>query len=358
MRRIEVDERGQETSALDCRADWSAKGLGGDLFSKPRRQVIEEYRRSQTHHINMADVRSMLRNERVSRRLTHPHLAYSTTNTLVCLVCHIQLKSENLWNKHLLSAQHAMRLQRIRDNVLGRPPGAPPPPRDPEDELPEARNGSKKRKADDSDDDARKKTKPANHTTEHYFEDENEYNAHHHLTDSEEDEAMNGVEEDNAPKSQTTDPNPVPTPPTTIENGTVDEDEWAAFERDVATPPPEPSALTAEATISAAPMSAAELAAQSREQASLQRKTLREAELEGEKEDAARQMEDEFDEMAESEERVRRLREKRERLRVAKAESKVDNNKDAESDRDGEGDDEKDDDDDSDEADEWDLWAR
>ena len=311
----------------------------------------------------MADVRSMLRNERVNRRLTHPHLAYSTTNTLVCLVCHIQLKSENLWNKHLVSAQHAMRLQRIRDNVLGRPPGAPPPPKDPDDELPNPTNASKKRKADDSDDDSRKKSKPANEDTQHYFEDEHEYNAQFHLTDSE-DESMNGIEQDTvtaipAPsKSQQAVFNYDPTAPATTENGTVDEDEWAAFERDVATPPPEPSALTAEATISAAPMSAAELAAQSREQASLQRKSLREAELDGEKEDAARQMEEEFDEMAELEERVKRLREKREKLRVAKAESNVDGTEDADSNRGSEGDDEKDDDNDSDEADEWDLWNR
>lgn len=136
----------------------------------------------------------MLRNERVTRRLKHPHLAYSTTNTLVCLVCHIQLKSENLWNKHLVSAQHAMRLQRIRDNTLGRPPGAPAPPRDLDDEAPEPTNGSKKRKADDfEDDDARKKSKPVNGATERYFEDENEYNAQFHLTDSEEDEpSVNG----------------------------------------------------------------------------------------------------------------------------------------------------------------------
>lgn len=44
LRRLEVNERGQETSALDYRADLSAKGLGGDLSSKPRRQLIEEYR--------------------------------------------------------------------------------------------------------------------------------------------------------------------------------------------------------------------------------------------------------------------------------------------------------------------------
>ena len=311
----------------------------------------------------MADVRSMLRNERMNRRLTHPHLAYSTTNTLVCLVCHIQLKSENLWNKHLVSAQHAMRLQRIRDNTLGRPPGAPPPPKDADDEVPDSTNGSKKRKADDSEDDSRKKSKPANGVTQQYFEDENDYNAQFHLTDSE-DESMNGLEQDTtAPvpalaRPQRILPDLVPTPPTTAENGAIDEDEWAAFERDIATPPPEPSALTAEATIVAAPMSAAELAAQSREQASLQQKTLREAEMEGEKEDAARQMEEEFDEMAELEERVKRLREKREKLRVAKAEKEAAGIEDANSYRGSEGDDEKDDDDDSDEADEWELWAR
>lgn len=160
--------------------------------------------------------------------------------------------------------------------------------------------------------------------------------------------------------SQQTVHDPALVPPATVENGTIDENEWAAFERDVATPPPETSALTAEATITAAPLSAAELAAQSREQASLQRKTLREAEIEGEKEDAARQMEEEFDEMAELEERVKRLREKREQLRVAATENMVDNNEDADSVLDSEGDDEKEDDDadDSDEADDWDLWTQ
>lgn len=312
-------------------------------------------------HINdliMADVRSMLRNERASRRLTHPHLTYSTTNTLVCLVCHIQLKSENLWNKHLASTQHATRLQRIRDNTLGRPPGAPAPPEDPEDELPNQTNGSKKRKADDSEDDSRKKSKPANGVTQQYFEDENDFNAQFPLTDSEEEEGVNGKAQDAKKPSEAPTESQQPTPPTTtIQSGVIDEDEWAAFERDVATPPPEPSALTAEATIVAAPMTAAELAAQSREEANVQRKTLREAELEGEKEDAARQLEEEFDEMAELEERVKRLREKREQLRVAKAESKANVEVEAEKEEGSEGDDEKDDDDGSDE-DEWDLWAR
>lgn len=100
----------------------------------------------------------------------------------------------------------------------------------------------------------------------------------------------------------------------------VDEEEWAAFERDVATPPPEQHvvpALTAAATIEAAPMSAAELAAQARDDQNAQRGR-RDAEIEAEKEDAVRHLEEEFDEMEELEARVRRLREKREALRKSR----------------------------------------
>ena len=149
---------------------------------------------------------------------------------------------------------------------------------------------------------------------------------------------------------------PATQPPT----ASVDEDEWAAFERDVATPPPDPSApssLTSAATISAAPMTAAELAAQSREQASLQGRERREAEMEGEKEDAARALEDEFDEMEGLEERVRRLREKREDLRLRRAKEVVEGlEDDGEKDIDvglveGESEDEEDDTG-------WDLWGR
>ena len=62
----------------------------------------------------MADVRALLKSERATRQISHPHATYSTTGTLVCLVCHIQLKSESLWSGHLRSPQHAMRLQRMR----------------------------------------------------------------------------------------------------------------------------------------------------------------------------------------------------------------------------------------------------
>ncbi|KAE8376237.1 hypothetical protein BDV26DRAFT_282792 [Aspergillus bertholletiae] len=152
---------------------------------------------------------------------------------------------------------------------------------------------------------------------------------------------------------------------TTEQPKTIDEDEWAAFEREVAAPtraPQAPSAVAAQATISAAPISAEQLAAQQeRENDTIARG--REAEAEGEREDAARFLEDEFDEMEQLEERVRRLKHKREELRNMRATGAKEDDlmdglvsaatmsKDHEKDREDE---ENDDDDDDD--DDWDNW--
>lgn len=101
----------------------------------------------------------------------------------------------------------------------------------------------------------------------------------------------------------------------------VDEDEWAAFEREVAAPsraPQLPAVFNAGATISAAPVSAEELAAQ-QEGDKTSNARAREAELEGEREDAAQFMLEEFDEMDQLEERVRKLKHMREELRQKRA---------------------------------------
>ncbi|KAI9370043.1 hypothetical protein BJX61DRAFT_112372 [Aspergillus egyptiacus] len=109
-----------------------------------------------------------------------------------------------------------------------------------------------------------------------------------------------------------------PAEPAVVTNQTIDEDEWAAFEREVVAPtraPQKPAAVAAGATISAAPISTEELAAlQEREKETMRRN--REAEAEGEREDAARFLEEEFDEMEQLEERVRRLKQMREQLRA------------------------------------------
>lgn len=316
----------------------------------------------------MTDVRSLLRNERASRRIVHPQATYSTTGTLVCLVCHIQLKAESQWEKHLLSAQHAMRLQRIRDGTLGRPPGAPPP-------VEESLNGGgKKRKADDGEERAKKRRVQ--------FEEPIPEAPIEGVSDAAADSDQDGQDGEGSTDTVTliTQP-PLPPPPepskvpptpsnhatnntrsdnlsTTNNHQAIDEDEWAAFEREVTTPPPTTSVLTSEATISAAPLSAAEIAAQEREQANLQKKERMEAVVEGEREDAARRLEDEFEEMAGLEEKVKRLREQREALRKELKMKDEDDRMMSEEGNDADvdhGDDSASEDEDEDE---WDGWGR
>lgn len=256
----------------------------------------------------MADVRSLLRNERAQRRINHPQAHYSATGSLECTVCHIPLKSDaEVWNKHLKTPQHAMRAERLR--ISTSKPLEQPTAR-------EVSNGSKKRKASDGEGDSRKRTKPILDTTGSFFDGINETNKD---ASTEVFRATSDASIKTTPPTTTLPSRTVSTPPVPAQ---IDEDEWAAFERDVATPPPDPglpSALTAEATITAAPITAAELAAQSQEEANIQSKERREAEIEGEKEDAARALEEEFDEMEGLEERVRRLREMREELRKKQA---------------------------------------
>ena len=315
----------------------------------------------------MADVRSLLRNERAQRRINHPQASYSATGTLECSVCHIPLKSDlEVWEKHLKSTQHAMRQERLRLSTSQPSKTSNPSKKSQEASTREVSTGSKKRKADDGDGDSRKRTRPVVEVSGGFIDEAIEPNnagsqpvtEEQTLTVAREDVPANGAAPDPTSLQPVTDPNNQP------RTAPIDEDEWAAFERDVATPPPDPSApsaLTAAATISAAPMTAAELAAQSREEASLQGRERREAEVEGEKEDAARALEEEFDEMEGLEERVRRLREKREELRLRRmkeAEMGLENERE----KDEEGkrtqveedqDSEEEDDDDG-----WDAWGR
>ncbi|KAG8532838.1 uncharacterized protein KY384_002716 [Bacidia gigantensis] len=258
----------------------------------------------------MTDVRSLLRSERASRRIDHPNASYSATGTLECNVCHIPIKSDSdVWNKHLKSTQHVMRAERLRVSQ-NFPPQRP-------DSTNQAHITSltttKKRKAiDEDDEDTRKRTRPVVRLSRGLFADQVEAKSQNtHPTTNEQSLPAKPLPQ-NPPTTEI--------PPAQLQDP-VDEAEWAAFEREVATPPPSmlapnaPSALTTDATITAAPISAAELAAQQKEEERTTGKERREAEIEAEKEDAARALEDEFDEMEGLEERVRRLREKREELR-------------------------------------------
>ena len=98
----------------------------------------------------------------------------------------------------------------------------------------------------------------------------------------------------------------------------IDEAEWAAFEAEVVNAPAAGPAAgySADAVISAAPVTASELAARSEEEERDRRRAAADVEMEDEREEATRALETEFEEMEELEARVRRLKEKREALRL------------------------------------------
>jgi len=233
---------------------------------------------------NMADIRALLAAERQSRRISHPHLSYTKSGLLTCTVCHLNVKSEALWEGHLRSANHRKNAQASLENA----------------------NKSLKRKIEDVDtaqrddevleEEGRKKTKSRPESV-----------AEVPVATPSKAQAMDDAVEDTMDRAEPPQAAPVAS---AIVEGAVDEDEWAAFEKDVA-PLARPDYSTA--TIVAAPVSAADLAAQ----AETERRQRPETEAQDEREDEERRLEEEFDVLEEMEERVRQLRQKREALRNA-----------------------------------------
>ena len=238
----------------------------------------------------MADVRSLLRNERAARRIAHPAASYTESGKLLCNVCVVQIKTDSLWDSHIKSPQHITRLQQARDNPAQ----------------------GKKRKAGDAEDEGRKRVKGV---LDGFVEEDGAAAdaAHGNSIDA---TGVDDISTENT-ASIRHDATLQPAAPLVSAAPDVDEAEWAAFERDIAATQALPVPISAAATITAAPMTAEQIAAEAREQQSTQRDR-RQAEIEAEKEEAEQALLDEFDEMEELEDRVRRLREKREALRKAR----------------------------------------
>lgn len=250
----------------------------------------------------MADVRSLLQNARAARRIQHKLASYSTTGTLICLACHLQLKSESLWDGHLRSAGHNMRVRNLENESQS---------------AKTSNTTTKKRKAsedDDGDDTLRKRSKPANGLPEGFFDPgmEKEPSPARHAVEMQ-------IPSRPATPSKGIDTIPVVKP---VEQQ-VDEDEWAAFEADIATAEAQVTAAN-DAVISAPAMSAEDIKKRTAEEEYTSRKEMQEAEIEGDKEDAQRKMEEELEEMESLEARVRKLRAKREQLRTNVAAPNVD----------------------------------
>ena len=259
----------------------------------------------------MADVRTLLAAERQSRRITHPHLSYSKSGMLICTVCNLNVKSEALWEGHLRSANHRKNAQvqaQAQATQESTVKGTKRKIEDVDEDEPQQERY-------DAEADALKKPKSRLESITAVVEE-----------GGLETEAVSNEEELEGPEQAEQEQSmsisvPGSTANTTSEaaptNGTmtapaVDEDEWAAFEREVA-PLTVAQPDYSSATISAAPVSTQQMGQQADED---KRRRL-ETEADDEKEEEERRLEEEFEVMEEIEERVRRMREKRDALRNA-----------------------------------------
>ena len=225
------------------------------------------------------DPRALLRAARKERRVAHPHASYTSTGSLLCNLCGIPIKSEAAWGAHLHSTGHTLRLSREQDAAAARKADT---------------NNGKKRKADSpadeegSDGEDRKRVKAS--------------------------EAKAATPTQRTPAEAVSAPAPAPEQTAKDHQAEMDalEADLAALERETRA-----NAAVVSNTISAPVQTAEEIAAQAREEQSAQR-SRRDIELEEEKEDAARALEEEFAEMQTLENRVKKLRERRELLRAGK----------------------------------------
>lgn len=249
---------------------------------------------------NMGDVRALLRAEKASRRIAHPYALYSSAGQLSCSICRIAVKSENAWEPHVRSQQHSTALARV------------------EAQAEKSGGAHKKRKADaDAQHDLGERKRSRNGTEDRPTADESEKDDDH-----EDDPEQETVHTQHSSTNNTA----LPAGSEVHHDGSpqkigedVDESEWAAFEREIAVNEKEEarlSALTAPASVQAQAISASEIQAQAQYQQQQSARDRRQAELDAEKEDASRQLEDEFDEMAAMEDRLKRMKEQREALRA------------------------------------------
>lgn len=245
----------------------------------------------------------MLKEQRALRRITHPYAAYTKSGKLLCTICRTTIKSENVWTNHLKSPEHNIRKLNAQAQSEERP---------------------KKRKADseDEDEDEGRKRNKGDGVDEAPLSTEEDIVPIGASGDTTEADTPNvsAIQEADSElrKTAMTSDGPVGTASTARTDDDQDA-EWLALKQELESSAPGTDAsatLHVSATISAAPVSAEELAAQAREEQSTQRDR-RHDEIEAEKEDAARALEDEFQEMEELEDRVQRLRQRREALRNA-----------------------------------------
>ena len=258
--------------------------------------------------LTMADVRALLAAERQARRISHPYLTYTKSGQLLCNVCQLNVKSEALWQGHLKSANH-----RKNDRATQ-----------------EASTRTLKRKLDDVEEaeedgvevgaDAPRDLKKPKSRAASLVEGDKDVSGLMAPVEEEERPPLPrsaGEVEDVAvvvPAAVPEDEAVSNAPAASEAQASIDEDEWAAFERELAplAQPDNPAA-----TISAAPVTAEELARQKED--NKRKQQVDEAEADREEEEG--RVQEEVEIMEDLEERVKRLRDKREALRLARPSS-------------------------------------
>ena len=242
----------------------------------------------------------MLKTQRAARQVKHPHAIHTPKGQLACSLCKTQIKSDGQWEQHLRSQQHCTSLKHAKSQVA---------------DAKALNNSSKKRKADDDDDDV------DDESTKRVRSDSLPSRPRAAVDElPTQTSAVQGVDDTIPPDGI---PDTLKDPDASGRLARIDEndefaDELAAFDRDMNAldeaerrreqrPPHAPKAYEARSTISAKPLTAAELAARDREEKSAQR-SARDVELEEEREEAAGQMQDEFDRMNRLDEKIQALR--------------------------------------------------
>ena len=251
----------------------------------------------------MSDVRALLAAERQSRRISHPYLKYTESGQLLCNVCQLNVKSETLWEGHLRSANHkknAIAAQEASSRNLKRKL----------DEVAEEEDG-----AQVEEDGPRMKKQPKSRAVSlvEGMKDANGKVASEvvePLPPLPRSEKQQEVVAEGMPVSELELKPPLNAPPSQDPKAPIDEDEWAAFEREVV---PLAQADFSAATITAAPVTAEELARRKGEE---RRKQLQN-EAAAEREEEEKRILEEVEIMEDLNEKVKTLREKREALRIA-----------------------------------------
>ncbi|KAL6699432.1 hypothetical protein J3F84DRAFT_360812 [Trichoderma pleuroticola] len=317
----------------------------------------------------MADVRALLRQQRAARRITHPYALYSDAGKLLCTLCRDHIRAESHWDAHLLSDKHKKRLSALNDKIIATANDEVEDQDQEEDEHEEAEEDvedhdalAQKRKLDqlgpeekdtdmdDEDEARRKRSRPATAS-------EDDGNRKKPLMPTQ------GVQVQMASRSSTPSQPAVPKLATSLpsrqasnlatpassssmsisiqpqsstaslsqsqqppaqpasQDQQVDEDEWAAFEADIAAQDYDDDAVISRPAMTAEEAAAAKEAEEDTVQNPESRKSKADAEIEDEREEATRALEDEFEEMQELEARVQRLKEKREALMRKRSET-------------------------------------